>query len=132
MEQNARRIYKNSKQGTQMIDKSMLKYLNLEPEAFIKVETIIKTLSVSEIMTERSGKNPYSNSYESTGFAVTPKFVVADGNFSLAHQVLISYLTQIMYLTHLLITGVINESKVAEKRTETATKASMALNSMLK
>lgn len=115
-----------------MLDTTLLKYLSLEPKAQEKTEEIMKTLSVTEIMTERSGKNPYSNSYESTGFAVTPKFVVADGNFSLAHQVLISYLTQIMYLTHLLITGVINESKVAEKRTDTATKASMALNAMLK
>lgn len=114
------------------IDKSMLKYLTLEPAVQVKVEDIMGTLSVPEIGSHREGKNPYSNSYESTGFAVTPKFVVADGNFSLAHQVLISYLTQIMYLTHLLITGVINESKVAEKRTDTATKASMALNAMLK
>lgn len=115
-----------------MLDTTLLKYLSLEPKAQEKTEEIMKTLSVTEIGSHKDGKNPYTGSYESTGFAVTPKFVIADGNFSLAHQVLISYLTQIMYLTHLLITGVINESKVAEKRTDTATKASMALNAMLK
>lgn len=115
-----------------MLDKSMLKYTTLQPEVVPVVESMMENISITQVGAHREGKNPYTNSYESNGFAVTPNFVLKDGvEYSMAYQVLISYLTQIMYITHLLVTGAIDERKVMDKRNETAIRASTALNSLL-
>jgi hypothetical protein len=115
-----------------MLDKNMLKYLTLQPDVTPTVENMMENISVTGLASNRDGKNPYTNSYESNGFGTTPNFVLKEGTeYSMAYQVLISYITQVMYITHLLVCGAIDERKVIDKRNETAIRASTALNSLL-